>query len=260
MQFLGKHKNMLKAVTNKEIKSKKAALKKELAKPMYLLAEIVVPTKKEAEKIIVDIRRGKAFSEVAAQKSIVDSAKTNGLLGWVKSDIYASDIMNTIDEMNLNEMTSPMQIDKGWLIVLLLDKQEGAQNGEMPVWDLAQLATPKNKTVDFIPTLFKMTTCDEFMTFADKNAVKESARRGMTDPNQLPPQLKQTLKSQKVGTPIGPIQTDEGDLFFMKCGTQMQSVVPTDDAIKTALEIEKMDELSEKLLRQVKRYVVVEYK
>ena len=30
--------------------------------------------------------------------------------------------------------------------------------------------------------------------------------------------------------------------------------------IKSALEIEKMDELSEKLLRQVKRYVVVEYK
>ena len=260
MQVIGKHKNALKAVTDKEIQNKKNALKKELAKPMYLLAEIVVSTKEEAEKVISDIRLGQAFSEVASTKSIVDSAKTNGLLGWVKSDVYTPDVMRVVDKMNLNEMTSPMQIDKGWLIVLLLDKQEGAQNGEMVVWDLAQLATPKNKTVDSIPVLFKMTTCDEFMAFSDKNAIKEATRRGVTDPNQLPPQLKQTLKMQKVGTPIGPIQTEEGDLFFMKCGEQKKSVLPSDVTIKSVLEMEKMDELSEKLLRQIKRYIVIEYK
>ena len=46
----------------------------------------------------------------------------------------------------------------------------------------------------------------------------------------------------------------------MKCGETKQSVLPSDEMIKSALEMEKMDELSEKLLRQVKRYVVVEYK
>lgn len=260
MQVLSKHKNSLKEVTNKDIRNKKETLKKELAKPMCLLAEIVVPTKKEAEKIVLDIRKGKAFSEVAAQKSRSLSAKANGLLGWVKSDVYTPDIMNVIDKLNLNEMTSPIQVDNGWLIVLLLDKQEGAQNGEMTVWDLAQLATPKHKTVDYIPTLFKMITCDEFMAFADSKALKGSSRRGITDPNQLPPQLKQTLRTQKMGTPVGPIQTEEGDLFFMKCNEQTQSVLPSDTMIRSALEIEKMDELSEKLLRQVKRYIVVEYK
>ena len=260
MQVLGKHKNTLKAVTNKEIQNKKTALKKELSKPMYLLAEIVVPTKKEAETIISDIRGGRAFSEVASQKSTADSARENGLLGWVKSDVYTPDIMNVIEDMDLNEMTPPMQMSDGWLIVLLLDKQEGAQNGEMTVWDLAQLATLKTKTVASIPTLFKMTTCDEFMAFADKMAMPDSARRGMTDPNQLPVQLKQSLKGQKIGTPIGPIQTPEGDLFFMKCGEKKQSVLPSDDAIKSVLEMEKMDDLSNKLLRQAKRYVVVEYK
>ena len=260
MQVINKHKNALKAITDKEIQNKKISLKKELAKPMYLLAEIVVPTKQEAEKIITDIRRGRVFSEVAAQKSRSLSAKENGLLGWVKADVYAPHIMRVVDKLNLNEMTAPLAVDNGWLIVLLLDKQEGAQNGEMPIWDLAQLATAKNKTVGYIPTVFKMTTCDEFVDFGNKKAIKETVRRGMTDPNQLPPQLKYSLKTQKVGTPIGPIQTEEGDLFFMKCGETTQSVLPSDDMIKSALEIEKMDELSEKLLRQVKRYVVVEYK
>ena len=255
-----KNKASLEVVTNKDVERKKAALKKELAKPMYLLAEIVVPTKQEAENIIADIRRGKTFSDMAAQKSKAASAGSNGLLGWVKSDVYSPDVMNAVDALRVNEMTSPIQVDDGWLIVLLLDKQAGADNGEMIIWDLAQLATPKNKTVGYIPTVFKMTTCEEFMGFADINAVKGTARRGMTDPNQMPPQLKQTLNTQKTGTPIGPIQTEEGDLFFMKCGEQKQSVLPSDEMIRSALEMEKMDKLSEKLLRQIKRYVVVEYK
>ena len=260
MQILSKNKASLEVVTNKDVGRKKAALKKELAKPMYLLAEIVVPTKQEAENIIADIRRGKTFSDMAAQKSKATSAGSNGLLGWVKSDVYSPEVMNAVDALRVNEMTSPIQVDGGWLIVLLLDKQAGADNGEMIIWDLAQLATPKNKTVGYIPTVFKMTTCEEFMGFADINAVKGTARRGMTDPNQMPPQLKQTLNTQKTGTPIGPIQTEEGDLFFMKCGEQKQSILPSDEMIRSALEMEKMDKLSEKLLRQIKRYVVVEYK
>lgn len=260
MQVMNKHKNALKVITDKDIQNKKTVLKKELAKPMYLLAEIVVPTKQEAERIIADIRQGRAFSEVASQKSRSLSAKENGLLGWVKADVYAPHIMHAVDALNLNEMTAPLAVDNGWLIVLLLDKQEGAQNGEIPLWDLAQLATSKNKTVGYIPTIFKMTTCDAFVDFGNEKAIKETVRRGMTDPNQLPPQLKYSLKKQKTGTPIGPIQTEEGDLFFMKCGETKQSVLPSDEMIKSALEMEKMDELSEKLLRQVKRYVVVEYK
>ena len=66
MQVLGKNKAYLDAVTNKDVQRKKTALKKELAKPMYLLAEIVVPTKQEAEQVIADMRLGKTFSDMAA--------------------------------------------------------------------------------------------------------------------------------------------------------------------------------------------------
>ena len=145
-------------------------------------------------------------------------------------------------------------------MVLLLDKRAAAEDGKITIWDLAQMATAKNKTVSTIPQIFKLTDCDSFVAFGEKNAITASVRRGLTDPNQLPPELKHTLDTQKTGTPIGPIQTVDGDLFFMKCSIQKQSVLPSDDAIKSMLEMEKMDELSRKLLRQIKRYAVVEYK
>ncbi|MBR5130059.1 MAG: peptidylprolyl isomerase [Alphaproteobacteria bacterium] len=260
MQVLSKNKALLKSITNKDIDSKKQTLKKELSAPSYLLAEIIVPTEKEANDIIVEIQRGKSFSEMASQKSKALSASTNGLLGWVKPDIYSPEVMDIISEMMPNEMTRPLSIPDGWLIVLLLDKRLGAEDGKIKIWDLAQLAISKNKTVKNIPILFKMTTCDDFMKFAEINAIKGSSRRGMTDPDQMPPQLKQALSTQKIGTPVGPIQTEDGDLFFMKCGERLQSILPSDEAIKSALEMEQMESLSEKLLRQIKRYIVVEYK
>ncbi len=260
LQILNKHKDMLTPVRDKDVHVKKEALKQELAQPTYLLAEIVVPTRDKAEQVVAQIRRGAVFSQMASQYSVVKSASANGLLGWVTEASYPAQVMNEVRKLKTNEMSQPIQVTDGWIIVLLLDKRTAVQDGTITIWDLAQMATAKNKTVSAIPQIFKLTDCDSFVAFGEKNAITASVRRGLTDPNQLPPELKHTLDTQKTGTPIGPIQTVDGDLFFMKCSIQKQSVLPSDDAIKSMLEMEKMDELSRKLLRQIKRYAVVEYK
>jgi len=260
LQVLNKNKSMLMPVKDKEISAKKRALKKQLARPTYLLAEIVVPTKKQADDISAKIRGGSSFSDMAKMYSVAKSATSDGLVGWVEEDIYTPHVMKTVSRLKTNEMSAPIQTSDGWVIVLLLDKRAAAEDGKITIWDLAQIATDKRKTVSYIPEIFKLTDCDDFVDFGEQKAIAGTVRRGLTDPNGLPPELKYALDNQKTGTPIGPIQTSEGDLFFMKCKTQQQSVLPSDEAIKSALEVEKMEELSEKLLRQVKRYAVVEYK
>lgn len=260
LQVLSKNKSMLTPVTAADISAKKSLIKSQLAKPSYLLAEIVVSSESEAQKLFEDIKNGTPFSEVAKQKSIAKSAKTDGLIGWVSDTHYPKSVMDRIDQMEPNEMTKPIKYQNNWLIVLLLDTQAAAKDGKITIWDLAQMATPKHKTISLIPEIFKTTTCDAFSKIAQTHAIKGSYRHGLVDPNGLPPELKQTLRQQKSGTPIGPINTPEGDLFFMKCAEQQQSVLPSDEMIKSSLEMERMDELSNKLLRQVKRYVVIEYK
>ncbi len=260
LKVIEKNKSSLSSVKPAEIQAKKKDMIKKLAQPRYLLAEIVVPTKAQADKIVSDIQSGALFSEVAKNQSIAKSAQQDGLIGWVDAHHYSSDIMAQVSKLEPNNMTKPLQTDAGWMIVFMLDKQEGVKDGTVTVWDLAQMAIPATKTVSLLPDILGADTCDTFQQLADKHAIDGSIQRGMVNPNQLPPELKDRFKNQPTPMAFGPIPTPAGDMFFMKCGQKTQSLLPSDDAIKSALEMDKMEELSNKLLRQEKRYAVIEYK
>ncbi|MGN1063168.1 MAG: peptidylprolyl isomerase, partial [Alphaproteobacteria bacterium] len=260
LQVIGAHKASLTPVTEADIRAKQKELKQELADPSYLVAEIVVPTKTEADAVVAQLKSGRDFSEVAAQKSIAASKQTQGFVGWIKKEHYPDAVMAKIAALNPNEMSRPMKVKDGYLLVLLLDKREAAPDGNVTVWEIAQMATSRDKTVALLPTILAADTCDAFMEIAAKNAIKESVQRGQVNPNGLPVELKAILAEQKNAAPVGPVQTSAGDLFFMKCGQQTHSLLPSAEAIQSALEMKKMEELSDKLFRQVKRYAVIEYK
>ena len=80
----------------------------------------------------------------------------------------------------------------------------------------------------------------------------------MVSPEQLPRELKNILQDAPNKKVIGPIQTPDADLFFMKCQTIQKKVIPSDDELKMQLEAQAMEELSEKLLRNAKRFAVIE--
>ncbi|MBR4927366.1 MAG: peptidylprolyl isomerase [Alphaproteobacteria bacterium] len=260
LKVIEKNKASLSPVKPAEIQAEKNKMIKKLAEPRYLLAEIVVPTKNQADKIVADIQSGALFSEVAKNQSTAKSAEQDGLIGWVDTQHYPSAVMAQVSKLFPNNMTKPIQTDNGWIIVFMLDKQEGVKNGSITVWDLAQMAISTQKTVSLLPTILGVDTCDAFQKLADMHAIDGSVQRGMVNPTQLPPELKEELKKQTNAMPIGPIQTPAGDMFFMKCGQKTQSLLPTDDVVQSALEMDKMEELSNKLLRQEKRYAVIEYK
>lgn len=260
LKVIEKNKFALTPVKKNEIQAKKNELKKKLAEPRYLLAEIIVPTQADADKIVADIQSGALFSEVAKTQSTAKSAKQDGLIGWVDSHHYPENIMAFVSELLPNNMTKPIQTDDGWLIVFMLDKQDGVKDGTVTIWDLTQMGIPPQKTVSLLPEILQADTCDAFQKLADMHAIDGSVQRGMVNPDQLPPELKEHINSQTTMIPVGPVQTPAGDIFFMKCGEKTQSLLPSDDAIESALQMDKMEELSNKLLRQEKRYAVIEYK
>ena len=103
-------------------------------------------------------------------------------------------------------------------------------------------------------------TEDEVKEFAKENAIKESVKSGMISPEQLPRELKEILAEAPIKKVIGPIQTPDSDLFFMKCKITNKKVIPSDDELRMRLETEKMEQLSERLLKNAKRFSVVEMK
>ena len=87
----------------------------------YNLSEIVFTKKKDLtlEKLFSDIKESikkNGFENTANLYSISESAKIGGKLGWVKKNNLSEIIIDKLNSIEINEYSSPLQIDNNFLI------------------------------------------------------------------------------------------------------------------------------------------------
>ena len=114
---------------NKQLNIDKDKLKKKIKtknneKKMYELSEIVfqVDKKKNLIKLIKKIKESieiKGFKNTANIYSISDSSKFGGKIGWIREEQLSSLIINEIKKLNIGEITNPINIPGGFLILKL---------------------------------------------------------------------------------------------------------------------------------------------
>ena len=90
----------------------------------YELSEIVfqVDSKKKLKKMINEIKESiasKGFKNTATIYSISDSSKFGGQIGWVNEEQLSKLILNEIKKLNTGEITDPINIPGGLLILKL---------------------------------------------------------------------------------------------------------------------------------------------
>lgn len=107
-----------------ELNIKKSKIKKE-----YLLSEIVFNLKENEKfeqklKSILSTANEKSFSEAALIFSLSDSSYNGGKLGWIKEEILSKNIRDQILARNIGEITKPIIIPGGFLILFIEDIKE----------------------------------------------------------------------------------------------------------------------------------------
>ncbi len=258
LQVLQKNKRSLKEASEAEINTLKSKLKNDLKQEGFYVAEMLIPDKKDAEESYQALHKGTSFQELAKKYSIAPTAQKGGEVGWVKKNKYAPEVMSVLKQMGPGDVSVPLKTENGYLIVLVIDRKYAITTDTIPIIELAQMALPANKTSALGDTIKEINSCDSFLAFARDIAIKESVKSGMVSPEQLPRELKNILQDAPNKKIIGPIQTPDADLFFMKCQMIQKKVIPSDDELKMQLEAKAMEELSEKLLRNAKRFAVIE--
>lgn len=258
LQVLQKNKRSLKQPSQNEIEQLKIKLKNELKEEGFYVAEILIDDEKKAEECYKQLHQGKSFQELAKKYSISPSSKKGGEIGWVKPNKYSKEVLAALREMGSGDVSAPLKTEKGYLIILVIDRKYAITTETIPVWELAQMALQANKTSALGDEISKLSSCSEFLNFANNVAIKESVKSGMLSPQQLPRELREILQNAKTKQVVGPIQTPDSDLFFMKCQLIDKKVIPSDDELKMQLEAKSMEELSEKLLKNAKRFTVIE--
>ncbi len=111
-----------------------AALKKEYDKQLakievpkeYKAWHILVESEAEAKAIIAELGKGKAFAELAQEKSTdTGSAKSGGDLGWITKSKVAPEFSAALEKLEKGKYTTtPVKSQYGWHIIQLDDMRD----------------------------------------------------------------------------------------------------------------------------------------
>ena len=98
----------------------------------YLLSEIVFSVDKKDQREIIEKKiyesiKNNGFENTASIFSISDSSKTGGKLGWIDESSISTEIKDKIINLNIGEITSPIVIPGGFLI-LKIEKIKEIEN------------------------------------------------------------------------------------------------------------------------------------
>ncbi len=94
-----------------------------MAKKVYA-KHILVKTEEEANIALYDINNaGKAFEDVARQKSLCPSGKNGGDLGWFGRGQMVKEFEDAAFAMQKGEVSKPVKTRFGWHLIKVEDLQ-----------------------------------------------------------------------------------------------------------------------------------------
>jgi len=116
-----------------EIKINKELIKKNISKKKFqdeiLISEIVFNINKKNEletkyKLIQNEVKKSNFSTAAIIHSVSESSINGGKIGWIKINALSKQIKNEVKNIKIGEITKPIQIPGGFIIIKIEDKRE----------------------------------------------------------------------------------------------------------------------------------------
>lgn len=87
-------------------------------------SHILVASEEEAQALIDELAEGADFAELAAEHSIGPTGPNGGNLGWFQPAMMVPEFGNALLEMEIDEVSAPVQTQFGWHVILLNDIRE----------------------------------------------------------------------------------------------------------------------------------------
>ena len=124
---------VFKKINIDEEKIKKRISKRKLTeKKSFLLSEILFELKDSEilEQRFEEIKKSiseKGFDVSASLFSISESSKSGGKIGWIDENQFSEKILKNINILKINDITKPIKVSSGFLIIKLEDVKKVKQ-------------------------------------------------------------------------------------------------------------------------------------
>jgi peptidyl-prolyl cis-trans isomerase SurA len=267
------------SVSDTEVADEIARLKADIGKPQSHVAEIFLaidnPTqepdvKQLADRLITQIRQGAAFPAVAQQFSQTPSAATGGDIGWVTPSQFGPPLDDAIAKMNPGEISYPIRTTAGYYILYLIERRTPGQTSVDDtqfslvevVFPVAANAPPSEQqrvTAQAQHVSDTAKSCDDMATIAREQAPQFSTQSPNVRAGDLPPEVKGLVLGLKVSEATKPLPTRGGIGVIMVCKrTDPTATLPTQDQVYEELMHSRMDQMSRRYLRDLRRSAYVD--
>ena len=151
--IFGKFKNQIVVNELKIKKNLEKKLDKSEIQTSYLISEILFQAKneKEFEETYNDIIKAvdeSSFKSAASIYSISDSSINSGEIGWVKKNEISNSIYNELNKLNIGDITQPIKVASGFLIIYLEDVKKVEQEINIEEEFKKIVTTEKNRQLN----------------------------------------------------------------------------------------------------------------
>lgn len=225
------------------------------------------------QQMMARMREGAPFEYFATNFSEATTRARGGDLGWVRAVMLPDVLATTAADMSVGQVAGPIEVPGGFSILMLVDKRQVLMADPRD----ARLSL-RQMTIRFPAGTTQAQAASRAATFAsatramqgcgDVSATAAELGADVVDNDQirirdLPPQLQDMMVSLQVGDatpPFGSVQ--EGIRVLVLCGRDdpPSNYLPSVDEIQSQLEDQRVNRRAERMLRDLRRDALVEYR
>ena len=266
-------------ISDEDVASAIAKLKANLDQPEALVSEIFLPVDspnqdeavdRAAERIVSDLRGGGNFAAAARQFSRDQTAPAGGDIGWIQGGTLPEEVDAALAKMQPGQVSDPIRSLGGYYIMQLRERRQSTgMRPEDAALTMRQIALPLPKTAPREMVESTMTLADTIsQSIEGCDDVARVIKELRSDqPNEeinvrlgdMPVPVRPFIASLSVGKASEPIRTESLVRVLVLCKREdHKSTLPTPEEMRQTLTNRRLEQLSRRYLRDLRRDAIVD--
>lgn len=268
-------------VGDEEVQAIIDRLKASQGTPEYNLREIYLsaPPERAAEvtaamrKMIEQMRAGAPFEYFARNFSEASTKAVGGDLGWVRLSMLPDALQTAAGGIEVGQIAGPIEVPGGYSILYLVDKRQvltaDPRDARLSLRQMTIKFPPgttqaqaSGRAAEFAKTIQTINGCGGVAKVA-ADIGAEVVDNDAVRVRDLPPQLQDIVLKMQVGQATPPFGSpQEGVRTLVLCGRDdpQQAALPRADQIQSQLEEQRVNLRAQRMLRDLRRDAIVEYR
>ena len=247
-------------------------------KPQLLVSEIFLSVddsaaetqvRESAMRIAQQIRAGASFEALARAFSQNATAAAGGDLGWLTAGQIDDELGRILATMQPGQIAGPVRTADGYHIIVLRDRRlPGGSTANQVTVDLRQIGLALSPSASDEDVRTVLAAADSIRNSATDCAALEGSalagsakviRIGQIRVGDLAAPLQATVMGLDTNQISAPLRTPQGIVLFMVCDREAPAAeLPGRDQIQRRLELEKLDLLARRYMRDLRRAAFVD--